>query len=111
MSTHTPTPFPVLHSSILVCIVGQAPLCEAPTAEGSRGSGPKGAGQEDRGGYGGGGGVCFAGWVGALCLVGVCFSSSASMREKGLAGAGGAQGRDAMALKLLFWELEKHLKR
>ncbi len=39
------------------------------------------------------------------------FSLRASMREKGLAGAGGAQGRDAMALKLLFWELEKHLKR
>ncbi|XP_037121284.1 TSC22 domain family protein 1 isoform X4 [Syngnathus acus] len=32
------------------------------------------------------------------------------MREKGLARAGGAQGRDAMAVKLLFWELEKHLK-
>ncbi|KAI9526018.1 hypothetical protein NQZ68_002566 [Dissostichus eleginoides] len=32
------------------------------------------------------------------------------MREKGLAGAGGAQGMDAAALKLLFWELEKHLK-
>lgn len=39
------------------------------------------------------------------------FSSRASMREKGLDGAGGARGRDAMALKLLFWELEKHLKR
>ncbi|XP_062236761.1 TSC22 domain family protein 1 isoform X3 [Platichthys flesus] len=32
------------------------------------------------------------------------------MREKGLAGAGGAQGRDTTALKLLFWDLEKHLK-
>ncbi|KAK5875215.1 hypothetical protein CesoFtcFv8_027723 [Champsocephalus esox] len=32
------------------------------------------------------------------------------MREKGLAGAGGAQGMDAATLKLLFWELEKHLK-
>nr|XP_020476196.1 TSC22 domain family protein 1-like isoform X2 [Monopterus albus] len=32
------------------------------------------------------------------------------MREKGLAGAGGVQGRDAMTLKLLFWELENHLK-
>lgn len=42
-------------------------------------------------------------------MVGVCVL--ASMREKGLAGAGRAQGRNAMALKLLFWELEKHLKR
>nr|XP_057907903.1 TSC22 domain family protein 1 isoform X3 [Doryrhamphus excisus] len=32
------------------------------------------------------------------------------MREKGLAGAGRAQGQDAMAMKLFFWELEKHLK-
>ncbi|XP_054640631.1 TSC22 domain family protein 1 isoform X3 [Dunckerocampus dactyliophorus] len=32
------------------------------------------------------------------------------MREKGLSGAGRAQGRDAMAMKLFFWELEKHLK-
>ncbi|XP_057685711.1 TSC22 domain family protein 1 isoform X3 [Corythoichthys intestinalis] len=32
------------------------------------------------------------------------------MREKGLAGVGGEQGRDTMAVKLLFWELEKHLK-
>ncbi|XP_072223790.1 TSC22 domain family protein 1 isoform X3 [Leuresthes tenuis] len=33
------------------------------------------------------------------------------MREKGPAGAGAAvRGRNAMALKLLFWELEKHLK-
>lgn len=39
------------------------------------------------------------------------FSLRASMREKGLAEAGGAQGMDAAALKLLFWELEKHLKR
>lgn len=33
------------------------------------------------------------------------------MREKGLTVAEGLDGRDAMALKLLFWELEKHLKR
>ncbi|KAM6945522.1 TSC22 domain family protein 1-like isoform 3-T3 [Aplochiton taeniatus] len=32
------------------------------------------------------------------------------MREKGLSRAGGASGRDTMALKLLFWELQKHLK-
>ncbi|XP_029925524.1 TSC22 domain family protein 1 isoform X2 [Myripristis murdjan] len=32
------------------------------------------------------------------------------MREQGPAGAAGAQGREKMALKLLFWELEKHLK-
>uniref|UniRef100_A0A669DUT1 TSC22 domain family protein 1 n=2 Tax=Oreochromis TaxID=8139 RepID=A0A669DUT1_ORENI len=33
------------------------------------------------------------------------------MRDKGLARAGAAeQDRDGMALKLLFWELEKHLK-
>ncbi|XP_056883755.1 TSC22 domain family protein 1 isoform X3 [Takifugu flavidus] len=31
------------------------------------------------------------------------------MREKGLSEAGGA-GRTSMAVKLLFWELEKHLK-
>lgn len=45
-------------------------------------------------------------------MVQVCvFGQRALMREKGLAGAGGAQGRDKMALKLLFWDLEKHLKR
>lgn len=45
-------------------------------------------------------------------MVGVCvFSLRASMREKGLAEAGGARGRNSMAVKLLFWELEKHLKR
>lgn len=33
------------------------------------------------------------------------------MREKGLAEAGGAQGRKPMAVKLLCWELEKHLRR
>lgn len=48
---------------------------------------------------------------GSLLGRSVCFSLGASMREKGLARAGGAQGRDAMTLKLLFWELEKHLKR
>ncbi|XP_014880682.1 TSC22 domain family protein 1-like isoform X4 [Poecilia latipinna] len=34
------------------------------------------------------------------------------MREKGLTVAAGAaaRGQDAQALKLLFWELEKHLK-
>nr|XP_043887775.1 TSC22 domain family protein 1 isoform X3 [Solea senegalensis] len=32
------------------------------------------------------------------------------MRVKGLTGAGGRQGSETMALKLLFWELEKHLK-
>ncbi|MED6280978.1 hypothetical protein CHARACLAT_016711 [Characodon lateralis] len=33
------------------------------------------------------------------------------MREKGLSVAGAAaRGQDARALKLLFWELEKHLK-
>ncbi|XP_028327175.1 TSC22 domain family protein 1 isoform X3 [Gouania willdenowi] len=32
------------------------------------------------------------------------------MREKWLAGAGAAKGTDAMAIKLFFWELEKHLK-
>ncbi len=55
---------------------------------------------------------CFFGRVGLkgpLLGRSVCFV--ASMREKGLAGAGGVQGRNAMALKLLFWELEKHLKR
>ncbi|CAB1417575.1 unnamed protein product [Pleuronectes platessa] len=79
----------------------RAPLCEAPKADGSRGLGPKGAGQED-----GGGAV-----VTVVFALG-CFSVGwASMREKGLAGAGGAQGRDTTALKLLFWDLEKHLKR
>lgn len=37
------------------------------------------------------------------------------MREKvpleARGGGGGAPGRSSMALKLLFWELEKHLKR
>ncbi|XP_067356748.1 TSC22 domain family protein 3 isoform X3 [Channa argus] len=32
------------------------------------------------------------------------------MRETGLAVGGGAEASDAMALKLLFWELEKHLR-
>lgn len=43
----------------------------------------------------------------------LCWGSGfASMRDKGLARAGAAeQDRDGMALKLLFWELEKHLKR
>lgn len=41
----------------------------------------------------------------------VCFGLRASMREKGLAEAGGAQGRNSAAVKLLCWELEKHLRR
>ncbi|KAM8871671.1 TSC22 domain family protein 1-like isoform 3-T3 [Synchiropus picturatus] len=32
------------------------------------------------------------------------------MRDKGLAGARGVRRRDAMTLKVLFWELENHLK-
>lgn len=72
------------------------------------------------GGGGGGGGVCFGvfsvGWGGVCGGVplprrSVCFGLRASMREKGLSGAGEAQGTDSMTLKLLFWELEKHLKR
>lgn len=62
--------------------------------------GPKTAGQQDRGGGGGGEG---ARW-GCLCSLG------ASMRDLGLSEAGGA-ARTSMAVKLLFWELEKHLKR
>lgn len=33
------------------------------------------------------------------------------MREKGLAEAGGARGGGSAAVRLLFWELEKRLKR
>lgn len=78
------------------------------------GGGSKGAGQADRGGGGGGGvGVCFRGASQSKC-------AHASMREKvllearggdGKGGGGGAPGHSSMALKLLFWELEKHLKR
>lgn len=53
--THTPTPIPVEHSSILVSIVGHAPLCEASSAERSGGSGLK----SSAGRSGGSGGVCF----------------------------------------------------
>ena len=46
---------------------------------------------------------------GVVC---VFVAGRVSMREKGLAGEGAAAlGRDAMTLKLFFWELEKHLKR
>lgn len=59
----------------------------------------------------------------AVVVVSVCFRGGASrlecvhasMREKvpleGRGGGGGAPGRSSMAMKLLFWELEKHLKR
>lgn len=49
--------------------------------------------------------------VGRLLGWSVCFGLRASMREKGLAEAGGAPGRNATAVKLLCWELEKHLRR
>lgn len=61
--------------------------------------------QED----GGGAAVLFV--SGGCCRRGRCECVRASMREKWAAGPGGAQAGDAMALKLLFWELEKHLKR
>lgn len=73
------------------------------------GPGPKATGQED-GGSGGGGGF-FQGCVDGEVARWECLCSPrVSMREKGLSEAGGA-GRTSMAVKLLFWELEKHLKR
>lgn len=79
-----------------------------PQLKGVRGSGPKDIGQEDRGG-----GVVVV-LVAVVFVLGTLWwgSGFASMRDKGLARAGAAeQDRDGMALKLLFWELEKHLKR
>lgn len=80
-----------------------------------RGPGPKGAGQEKEG-WCGVGGVCvfgrFFGFLGkGALLIGVCDLAGASMREKYLNGTGRSQRSDAMAVQLLFWELENHLKR
>lgn len=99
-------------------LLAELPYVKLPPLRGARGIGPKGAGQaagrrtEEAQGW-----WCLF-WVlgrwgeAGLGLVGVYdFSWSASMREQGPAGAAGAQGREKMALKLLFWELEKHLKR
>lgn len=97
MHAHFPS-----HSSAVGTFV--CPLC---VTQLRCGRGSWATGQESSGGGGG----FFRGCVDGEVAHWECLCSlRASMREKGLSAAGGA-GRTSMAVKLLFWELEKHLKR